>query len=305
VRSTYFFLPQAFLPSLRQGELGLGDTKNRLRPEVIRSLKTVNCVKISAGGHHSMVISSPQGLLFAFGSNSHGQLGLGLGQESEIGSGAHINSEDRVSCLPTVIDRLRDYQVLDVACGLSHTLLVCRGRVEEGDHTPPVRVLSMGLNSSGQCGIGHYKNTAKPTQIAFPGVEIAPYLGHVSVHTGPLSYHSFVSFSAHEMKRQKLPSVDLVFLEKVVNQYNLNQQASTLISLREMIAESYSSLSVLNSSFRILHSQSSLSLPPSAALAPVGGLIDLDLDSVRRSYQLIFSTNSEQVSRSYLASYCC
>jgi hypothetical protein len=273
----------------------LGDTKNRLRPEVIRSLKTANCVKISAGGHHSMVISHPQGLLFAFGSNSHGQLGLGLGQESEIGNGININTEDRVCCLPNVIDRLRDYQVLDVACGLSHTLLVCRGRVEEGELIPPIRVMSMGLNSSGQCGIGHFKNTAKPTPISFPGIDMAFLPGHVTVHSGPLSYHSFVSFSVHEMGRQKLPSVDMVLLEKLVNQYNLNQQTSTLISLRELIAESFSSISVLNSSFRILHSQSPHSPPSSASLATVGGPIDLDLDSVRRSYQLIFSTNSEQV----------
>jgi hypothetical protein len=241
-----------------------------------------------------MVISHPDGLLFAFGSNSHGQLGIGQDHEA----GTNIGPGDRSSSTPTVVDRLRDFQVFDVACGSNHTLLVCRGRTHEGAAVAAVtygscRVYSMGLNSSGQCGLGHFRNTAKPTQISFPALPGMESLNHdfVSVHSSPLSFHSYVSFSSHRMKRQRLPTVDLGFLERVVSQYNLDQRQDTLISLREMIAESYSSISVLNCSFRVIHSQSS---PPSSPSS--GGPIDLDLDSVRRSYELIFSTNSEQVS---------
>jgi hypothetical protein len=207
-----------------------------------------------------------------------------------------MNPEDRSSSTPTVVDRLRDYQVVDVACGLSHTLVVCRRRTDEGPTSPAsCRVYSMGLNSSGQCGLGHFRNTAKPTQISFPthsGIMESFPQEFISVHSSPLSYHSYVSFSSHQMKRRRLPTVDMTFLEKVVNQYNLNQQQDTLISLREMIAESYSSISVLNCSFRVIHSHSQSTSPPSLT---AGGPIDLDLASVRRSYELIFSTNSEQV----------
>ena len=59
-----------------QGQLGLGDTTKRLRPELVRSLKLAQAVSIAAGKAHSLV-SSRNGLLFAFGSNFYGQLGLG------------------------------------------------------------------------------------------------------------------------------------------------------------------------------------------------------------------------------------
>lgn len=274
--SSFFTLP-------RQGELGLGDTKNRLRAEIIRSLKTVNCVKVAAGGHHSMVVSHPEGLLFAFGSNSHGQLGLGLAQESD--SGCIISPEDRLRTTPSVVDRMREYRVLDVACGLSHTLFVCQRRLDDDiNSASDIRVYSMGLNTSGQCGLGNYRNTARPTQISLP---LEDFLhSNVTVHTGPLSYHSYVAFTSYEMKRQVLPSVDMDILEKLVNQFILSQQPTTLTSLRELIAESFASISVLNSSFRHPH-KSSMSI--------IDNPIDLDLDAVRKSYQLIFSTNSEQV----------
>ena len=53
------------------GQLGTGDTTSRLRPELLRSMRAAGARSISAGGQHSMVISS-QSLLFAFGSNSTG-----------------------------------------------------------------------------------------------------------------------------------------------------------------------------------------------------------------------------------------
>ena len=47
-----------------------------LRPELIRYLRAAKVKLISAGRQHSMAVSQT-GLLFAFGSNSHGQCGLG------------------------------------------------------------------------------------------------------------------------------------------------------------------------------------------------------------------------------------
>jgi alpha-tubulin suppressor-like RCC1 family protein len=51
-----------------QGQLGLSDTKTRLRPELVRSLRASRVVAIAAGKSHSMAIA-PSGLLFAWGSN--------------------------------------------------------------------------------------------------------------------------------------------------------------------------------------------------------------------------------------------
>ena len=113
------------------GQLGTGDTTHRLRPELIRSLRAAKARQISAGKQHSMVISS-RGLLFAFGSNAHGQLGLG-------------NADLRFQPMPTVVERLREFKAIDVCCGSAHTLVLC-----SGDLLPRPKVYAMGLNSSGQ-----------------------------------------------------------------------------------------------------------------------------------------------------------
>jgi alpha-tubulin suppressor-like RCC1 family protein len=55
------------------GQLGTGDTTHRLRPELMRHLRAAKIRQISAGKQHSAIIS-PSGLLFTFGSNSHGQV---------------------------------------------------------------------------------------------------------------------------------------------------------------------------------------------------------------------------------------
>ena len=51
-----------------QGQLGLQDTRTRLRPELVRSLRASRVVAIAAGKSHSMAIA-PSGLLFAWGNN--------------------------------------------------------------------------------------------------------------------------------------------------------------------------------------------------------------------------------------------
>jgi alpha-tubulin suppressor-like RCC1 family protein len=112
-----------------QGQLGLGDTTPRLRAELIRSLRAAKAVKISCGRQHSAVISK-SGLLFTFGSNSFGQLGIG-------------EFDSRIVKSPTVVERLRDFRTVDVCCGSGHTLVL--SSAETG-----TRVYAMGLNTSGQ-----------------------------------------------------------------------------------------------------------------------------------------------------------
>lgn len=112
-----------------QGQLGLGDTTPRLRAELIRSLRAAKAIKISAGRLHSAVISK-SGLLFTFGSNSFGQLGID-------------DFDKRMVTIPSVVERLRDYKAFDVCCGSGHTLVLLT--VEKGN-----RVYAMGLNTSGQ-----------------------------------------------------------------------------------------------------------------------------------------------------------
>jgi alpha-tubulin suppressor-like RCC1 family protein len=119
-----------------QGQLGLSDTTNRLRPEQIKALRSMGAVKISAGRNHSLVISQG-GLLLAFGSNNHGQCGL--------------DSEVKIQPQPMVVERLRELNTVDVCGGAAHTMALC---LPHGDNAAAsARVFVMGLNSSGQVRI--------------------------------------------------------------------------------------------------------------------------------------------------------
>ena len=123
------------------GQLGLGDTTNRLRPEQIKSLKSMGATKIVAGKNHSLVITQAA-LLLTFGSNNHGQCG--------------VDSEVKIQPYPMVVERLRELRTVDVSAGSAHSLVMCEARsgtTGAGDHAAGMyrrRVYVMGLNSSGQ-----------------------------------------------------------------------------------------------------------------------------------------------------------
>lgn len=118
-----------------QGQLGLSDTTNRLRPELIKALRSMGATRISAGRNHSLVISQ-SGLLLAFGSNNHGQCG--------------VDSEVKIQPQPMVVERLRELRSVDVCGGFAHTLVLCASAGQS-----PTKVFVMGLNSSGQVCIFH------------------------------------------------------------------------------------------------------------------------------------------------------
>uniref|UniRef100_A0A8C7BXB5 HECT and RLD domain containing E3 ubiquitin protein ligase family member 6 n=1 Tax=Neovison vison TaxID=452646 RepID=A0A8C7BXB5_NEOVI len=60
-----------------EGQLGIGEFKEiNLIPRKIKTLTDIKIIQVSCGHHHSLALSE-DGRLFAWGSNSHGQLGLG------------------------------------------------------------------------------------------------------------------------------------------------------------------------------------------------------------------------------------
>ena len=65
------------------GQLGLGDYISRHKPTLISSLSRYKFVKIAVGSSHSLALTT-DGVLFAWGSNSGGQLGLGTFASSKI-----------------------------------------------------------------------------------------------------------------------------------------------------------------------------------------------------------------------------
>lgn len=117
------------------GELGLGDYKNRDVPTKIQRLKAK---QVSAGGKHTMFIDLAN-YVWAFGSNRYGQLG--------------INDElNRRRDIPRQIMFLKAKQV---SAGGYHTLLI-----DLDDN-----VWAFGNNDEGQLGLGDNERRYSPVQI--------------------------------------------------------------------------------------------------------------------------------------------
>eukprot|EP00727_Mastigamoeba_balamuthi_P013081 m51a1_g8396 hypothetical protein (560) ;mRNA; f:222598-224911 len=125
-----------------QGQLGLGDAKDRLVPEQHAFFAGRSVVCLSAGARHSAaVVAGPAGgtAVFTWGCNSDGQLGLG-------------DTESRAA--PAEVPSLASsYLVACIQC-FSYAVL------ESGD------VLAWGTNKSGELGLGDNKNRHEPTAVA-------------------------------------------------------------------------------------------------------------------------------------------
>lgn len=92
------------------GQLGHGDTLDRLQPLCIKSLNNKEVVLVAAGAHHSLALTA-QSQVFSWGSNSSGQLG-------------HMESPSTVPRLAKLSEGIR---VWDVSAGERHTLLLADG----------------------------------------------------------------------------------------------------------------------------------------------------------------------------------
>lgn len=272
-----------------QGQLGVGDTTNRLRPEMLRSLRNALACSVHTGRQHSMVVS-PRGTLFAFGSNSHGQLGLG-----------EDGKDVRYVATPTVVDKLCQYYALHAACGNAHTLVICKaGKLGDNEDSPFETIaFAMGLNSSGQLGLGHTQSVCTPTRIpsaAFQSPD-GDYLSPAVAASGPLAFHSFILSSSVPLVPPVLPSVDMDYIRSYVSRAKSSGAVDTsrLNHFRENIAASFSSISVLNSSFRRhILGESVSSLSRSTAAVGRHGL-NLNLNQVREAYNSIFAAENDLI----------
>ena len=179
------------------------------------------------------------------------------------------------------------------------------------------RVYAMGLNTSGQCGVGHFNNVYRPTRVPMSSAgtvtdtdignaqELPPVCHYeFSVHTGPLAFHSALcrrivsTYDTHVSTpmhpRRSLPAVNIAALERATQTWVQTQTPSALTALREMVAECFSSIAVLNASFRLVREARDSADASSRSAQRVG--IDLDLRAVRKAYTILCSTNNEAVS---------
>lgn len=246
------------------GQLGQGDIKTRLRPELIRSLRAARASHISCGKAHTAVISV-SGLLFMFGNNGYGQCGHG--------------DEDRIVPSPRPVAKFQESEriVIDCTLGAAHTLALVRG---QADNSIPI-VYVMGSNASGALGLSESGPIFTPVVLTVPALTSS---GVGGISTGALSNHSFIfSSECSAYQRTPLPFVDLKILQHAANRLrrcSSSDQATALKNIREIVAAAYGSVSVLNASFRIPGSYGA------------DGLC-VDMPAVRDAYQVLLSCESD------------
>ena len=263
-----------------QGQLGQQDTVMRLRPELIRSLRACRAISIAAGRSHSMAIAPHNGLLFAWGNNFFGQLGI-----------VHTTSDSNTPKfidVPTVVEKLRpnpekkgnDYPI-EVSCGSAHTIVLLRDLTS---------VYTFGCGSSGQLGNGSSATQYVPCLLQLPSTSNASSSVQkiISVTTGgPLSMLSFILTAGISLDRVPIPSVDLASLRAAIQKLRQNPEAlNALNPLRTMVAQAFSSIAVLNSSFRTVTSTTG---------AGFAGGLSIQLHEVREAYVALVDTQHELV----------
>ncbi|KAL3886394.1 hypothetical protein ACJMK2_026392 [Sinanodonta woodiana] len=131
-----------------RGQLGHGDTKSRLKPELVDSLKGKSISRACCGDGFS-VFSSDNGIVLTCGDGSTGCLGHG-----------DFSSIYR----PRLIESLLSVDVISLACGPHHVAVVGA----EGE------VFSWGMGADGRLGLGNEDDQCKPMKVTIsePGVVI-------------------------------------------------------------------------------------------------------------------------------------
>ena len=126
----------------KSGRLGHGNEENHPTPARVPSLRNVVIVSISASDSHSLAISM-DGTIFAWGSNSHFQLGCDRG--------GFVTAPQRV-------DALKKLRVVGCSAGNTHSICF----------TDQNEVYAWGSNKCGQLGVAHDKSSAAGSCVAVP-----------------------------------------------------------------------------------------------------------------------------------------
>ena len=111
------------------GQLGTGDTHDRVFPINLKSLNTQRACYISCGEEYTAVLTRDGGV-FTFGAGMYGQLGHNSS-----------NNED----LPRKVFDLMGSEVTQISCGRCHTLAYLKSSN---------KLYSFGLCGNGQLGLG-------------------------------------------------------------------------------------------------------------------------------------------------------
>lgn len=109
-------------------------------PKLVKSLATKQVIQIACGQFHSLALTN-SGEIYSFGSNLHGQLGLGFDSE-------------KIS-KPTLLKSLAGVPISFLSCGGNHSFVVSKSGA----------VFGFGKNLYGQLGVNDQASKNFPTQL--------------------------------------------------------------------------------------------------------------------------------------------
>ncbi|OTF82930.1 RCC1 domain containing protein [Euroglyphus maynei] len=122
------------------GQLGIYGSESINIPIQIGALQNEHIIGIACGAFHSLALTK-RGLLFGWGFNFWGQLGLG---------------DNHNRFMPTLLQQLQRENIVEIACGQHHSVALSRSG----------HLFTWGHNAYGQLGIGerlNYRNI--PTKV--------------------------------------------------------------------------------------------------------------------------------------------
>ncbi|CAE7869567.1 Herc4, partial [Symbiodinium sp. KB8] len=212
----------------KHGQLGVGDFVSTATPKPVPSLSSRPVVQVSCGAAHSLARTAT-GLLWSWGCNEHGQLGLGdlkprfrpeqvkamrvsrcvdvaagnrhslsisekgLAFSFGAGGSGQLGSGGIAEAepYPKVIEALKEIGTcLQIAGGHSHSLAVVLNQESLREN-----LYVWGLGSSGQLGIPRENLYEKKLSPLPQKLRLDPSLKIVSICSGPLSHHTFLIVS--------------------------------------------------------------------------------------------------------------
>ncbi len=223
------------------GQLGVGDTKARLRPSEIQSLRVARPTRMFAGSYHTLCISGA-GKVFSFGQGHSGQLGHGL--------------DTSMKFIPKVIERITE-KVESIACGFRHSVLL----LESG------KIIAFGSNASGQLGDGNIQPAQKKPKLISHSIldqlrkdkienkESAPILqlfcgGNSTFFNFQPKSNESQSFGSN--RHNSMLSISLDFVKKCIQrctEARPDARTQVLTNVRKLLSRAFSSISVFNASF--------------------------------------------------------
>ncbi|NP_001139103.1 E3 ISG15--protein ligase HERC5.4 [Danio rerio] len=240
------------------GQLGLGDTKDRFVPTIVKSLCGKKTVSISCGGEHTATLSKG-GTVFTFGSGGFGQLG-------------HNSLKDEHH--PRLIAELWGSKVSQVTCGRHHTLVF-----EESSKL----IYSFGCGMQGQLGNGEQVKQSVPLPVLLP-TECTEFTMEKLI-TG--EHHSFALFFKNPGNESEKPKSGsnggiLTLNDRMIDRWV--SESDPWPTVKNEINTVFSSAASLNGSFlktsRDEHYQTSVEH------------CGLDFDLVKTSFAKLFASKS-------------